>query len=366
LPGGVVVWLSVVGLDEADLIGVLELVRAVGQARGPDDFLHVVLRGVMDLVPCMVASINEVDPLGHRVEFWMEPPSFRTPDRLPEMLAELAGEHPLIRNAAETGDGSARRISDFWTQEQFHASEVYRRIYQPIGVEYQMAVTLPAPKPVVLGLALCRADKDFSERDCAALNLARPHLAQAWRNAGEQARLRGLVDAANDAHEGSGMVVLWDPPEELTPGALLTLYRFFGDPAPTSALPTRVEKWVEAQRDQLEQGGRLEVMRPLSAELGDQRCTLRYLAPQGGHPGAIMVGPQGRGPSVRSFETLGLSAREAEIVRWVTVGDSNAAIAARLHLSAGTVKKHLDNVYAKLGVGSRGALTAFVLDITVS
>jgi DNA-binding CsgD family transcriptional regulator len=162
------------------------------------------------------------------------------------------------------------------------------------------------------------------------------------------------------------MVVLWDPPEELTPGALLTLYRFFGDPAPTSALPTRVEKWVEAQRDQLEQGGRLEVMRPLSAELGDQRCTLRYLAPQGGHPGAIMVGPQGRGPSVRSFETLGLSAREAEIVRWVTVGDSNAAIAARLHLSAGTVKKHLDNVYAKLGVGSRGALTAFVLDITVS
>jgi DNA-binding CsgD family transcriptional regulator len=358
---------AAVGLGQKDFVGVLELVRAVGLASDPNDFLHVALRGVLDLVPCMVATINEVDPRADRVEFWMEPPSFHTPDGAPEILAELAGEHPLIRHAAETGDGSARRLSDFWTQEEFHASRLYALVYQPMGVEYQMAVTLPAPKPVVLGLALSRADKDFSERDCAVLNLARPHLAQAWRNAREQARLRALVDAANDAvaHEGSGMVVLWDPPEELTPGALVTLYRFFGPPPTSSVLPVRVAKWVEAQHDLFDQGERLEVIRPLSAELEGERCTLRYLAPQGGHPGAIMVGPQGRVPSGRSFEALGLSVREAEIVSWVTVGDSNAAIAARLHVSPGTVKKHLDNVYAKLGVGGRGALTAFVLDITV-
>jgi DNA-binding NarL/FixJ family response regulator len=33
-----------------------------------------------------------------------------------------------------------------------------------------------------------------------------------------------------------------------------------------------------------------------------------------------------------------------------------------LHVSAGTVKKHLDNIYSKLGVHGRGRLTAFVLD----
>ena len=82
-------------------------------------------------------------------------------------------------------------------------------------------------------------------------------------------------------------------------------------------------------------------------------------------PARSIIGAEGGRPTGRSFEALGLSAREAEIVRWVTVGDSNAAIAARLHVSAGTVKKHLDHVYAKLGVRGRGALTAFVLDITV-
>ena len=359
--------MSAVRLSQKDLVGVLELVRAVGLAPDPNEFLRIALRGVMDLVPCTVATINEIVPTADRVVFWMEPPSFRVPEGSSEMLAELAGEHPLIRHASETGDGSARRISDFWTREEFHASPLYHLVYQPMGIEYQMSITLPAPKPVVVGLALSRTDEDFSDRDCAVLNLARPHLAQAWRNAREQERLRGLVDAANDAvmQEGAGMVVLWDPPEELTPGALVTLYRFFGRPTPTSSLPARVERWVSTQRDRFERGERLEVMRPLTAELEGRRCTLRYLPPQGGHPGAIVIGPQGSQPSRGRFEALGLSAREAEIVRWVTVGDSNAAIADRLHVSTGTIKKHLDNVYAKLGVSGRGPLTAFVLDITV-
>ena len=47
----------------------------------------------------------------------------------------------------------------------------------------------------------------------------------------------------------------------------------------------------------------------------------------------------------------------------MTLGQSNPAIAEQLHVSPGTVKKHLDNVYGKLGVRGRGALTAFVLDI---
>ena len=359
--------MSMVGLDQADLIGVLDLVRVVGQARDPDEFLRATLRGVMDLVPCLVASMNEIVPIADRMVFWVEPPMFRPPDGVSQALAELAGQHPLIRHAMETGDGSAHRISDFWTQEEFHASPLYQLVYQPMGVEYQLSVTLPAPQPVVVGLALSRADRDFPERDRSVLNLARPHLAQAWRHAREQQRLRGLLDAASDAvgQEGSGMVVLWDPPEELTPGALVTLYRFFGRPSPLSPLPTRVQRWVEAQRDRLASGERLDIMRPLTAELEGRRCTLRYLPPQATHPGAIMVASQERS-SGRSFEALGLSAREAEIVQWVTVGESNAAIAARLHLSPGTVKKHLDNVYAKLGVRGRGALTAFVLDITVA
>jgi DNA-binding CsgD family transcriptional regulator len=53
-----------------------------------------------------------------------------------------------------------------------------------------------------------------------------------------------------------------------------------------------------------------------------------------------------------------LTAREGEILELVGAGLTNAAIAERLWVSPGTVKKHLENIYAKLGVGNRAAAIA--------
>jgi DNA-binding CsgD family transcriptional regulator len=53
-----------------------------------------------------------------------------------------------------------------------------------------------------------------------------------------------------------------------------------------------------------------------------------------------------------------LTPREAEILELVAAGLTNAAIAERLWISPGTVKKHLENVYAKLGVANRTAAIA--------
>jgi DNA-binding NarL/FixJ family response regulator len=55
-----------------------------------------------------------------------------------------------------------------------------------------------------------------------------------------------------------------------------------------------------------------------------------------------------------------LTAREREILELVAEGRTNAEIAERLWVSFGTVKKHLDNIYAKLGVHTRTAAAAFV------
>lgn len=43
----------------------------------------------------------------------------------------------------------------------------------------------------------------------------------------------------------------------------------------------------------------------------------------------------------------------------VARGHSNREVAAALVLSEHTVARHLSNIYAKLGVGSRAAATAF-------
>lgn len=55
-----------------------------------------------------------------------------------------------------------------------------------------------------------------------------------------------------------------------------------------------------------------------------------------------------------------LTAREREILALVDEGRTNAEIAERLWVSRGTVKKHLDNIYAKLGVHTRTAAAAVI------
>ncbi len=55
----------------------------------------------------------------------------------------------------------------------------------------------------------------------------------------------------------------------------------------------------------------------------------------------------------------GLTAREVEVLGLVAAGQSNREIAAALVISEHTVARHLQNIFAKLGVGSRTAAGAF-------
>ena len=57
-----------------------------------------------------------------------------------------------------------------------------------------------------------------------------------------------------------------------------------------------------------------------------------------------------------------LSPREQEIARMVASGYPNKTIAAVLDISSWTVGTHLRRVFAKLGVGSRAAMVARLLE----
>ena len=58
----------------------------------------------------------------------------------------------------------------------------------------------------------------------------------------------------------------------------------------------------------------------------------------------------------------GLTPREAEVLRLVASGHSNARIAAELVLSEKTVARHLSNIFTKLDVGSRTAAAAYAFE----
>jgi DNA-binding NarL/FixJ family response regulator len=55
----------------------------------------------------------------------------------------------------------------------------------------------------------------------------------------------------------------------------------------------------------------------------------------------------------------GLSAREVEVLRLVASGQTNRDIARTLLISDHTVRRHLQNIFNKIGVSSRAAATAF-------
>ncbi len=60
--------------------------------------------------------------------------------------------------------------------------------------------------------------------------------------------------------------------------------------------------------------------------------------------------------------THGLTERELQVLRLVAAGKSNHAIAVDLFLSDHTVRRHLQNIFRKVGVSSRAAATAFAFE----
>jgi ATP/maltotriose-dependent transcriptional regulator MalT len=58
----------------------------------------------------------------------------------------------------------------------------------------------------------------------------------------------------------------------------------------------------------------------------------------------------------------GITAREAEVLRLVATGKTNRDIAVELVISEHTVARHLQKIYAKVGVSTRSAATAFAFE----
>jgi len=63
---------------------------------------------------------------------------------------------------------------------------------------------------------------------------------------------------------------------------------------------------------------------------------------------------------------LGLTARATETLLWLAQGKTNPDIAAILGITESTVKKHVQEIFEKLGVETRGAATVRALEVLSS
>jgi two-component system, NarL family, nitrate/nitrite response regulator NarL len=63
--------------------------------------------------------------------------------------------------------------------------------------------------------------------------------------------------------------------------------------------------------------------------------------------------------SAEQENTFGLTPRELDIIAEILAGSTNKDIAAKLSISPETVKRHLSNIYDKLGVSNRLELALY-------
>lgn len=84
-------------------------------------------------------------------------------------------------------------------------------------------------------------------------------------------------------------------------------------------------------------------------------------------PGELLVRLVPSNPGAdceRLRQRHGLTPREAEVLRWISFGKSNADISEVLSISPRTVQKHLERIFEKLGVESRAAAAAIAIRVT--
>jgi DNA-binding CsgD family transcriptional regulator len=159
---------------------VLALVADVHGLLDLDELRHGLLDALNRALPSEYVSLNDVGPDAESFAVIMRPVMSA---EWVQRFARLAHENPLLRRYVATQDGRAYRFSDVVSRDELHALAIYRDFYAPLGVEHQMAFTLPHASGRILGVALSRTRHDYSDAERDMVNLARPFLIQAYQNA---------------------------------------------------------------------------------------------------------------------------------------------------------------------------------------
>lgn len=277
---------------------------------------------------------------------------------------------PFIPHYAAHPNSAATRTFDLMTPSAWRNSGIFNEALSFLNIGEQLGCEVPSGPQMVRGFLLNRLKSGFQSRDVRVLELLRPHIASAsaiaeqWRRSDTGApgpRRRASI------HLDAGGRVTLHSPEAV---ALLVAHcgPFSG------ALPQRVGQWADQE---VRQYGRSDLW-------ATPRTALRIAGPHSVITSRLTTGPAGRFhiilveeirngsksaalPSVPRSELdaiadLGLTRREAEVLRWVAEGKTNGETAIILGLSPATVKTHLERIYGKLGVEGRHAASRLVFE----
>lgn len=355
-------------LTHREMQTLLNGVAALHTDHDPASLPSRIFSAVKCVAAAEIVAVDWFHPRGWWLQkSWLEPAGSITPDEL-QIFGRYAPEHPLYQEFLRTGLSVPRKISDFATTRQFRRLGIYNEFYSKVGVDRQLSKGLAISSTLTLLIALSRSRKDFTESNRRLLAALEPHLLAAHHNAEAFAQVQLLLAQLQTAIEESGsavVIVSLDGRVRLMSGqagALCTKY-FAPSRGHASDLPEELARWLRhhAQKAPPAEDAAPPVP-PLEVVRGDSRLRVRLLTNKAAEQHVLLLEEEYIVIPERLLETLGLTRREAEVLRWVAQGKTNPETAELCYISVRTVQKHLEHIYQKLGVESRTAAARQALE----
>jgi DNA-binding CsgD family transcriptional regulator len=297
---------------------------------------------------------------------------FFTPE-LTAVVEQHYRQHPIVEHMEQTFHG-AYKISDFVSQQEFYRLEgLYQQYLGPFGIEDQMTLFLPPDSSIssahlaptnetLVGFALNRSERSFSERDRLILNLLRPHLFQAYSNAQKYHQLQQNLAEIQQSLDHLGVIVIDTEGQVLSvaPQAIIWLEAYFSKSTCLHQLPDHLWTWVKYQVVGRKNTDLTPTCLPLRVQQADRELTIRLVI-EASQASYLLLLEEQTLSSFNSLELLGLSQRETEVLSLLIQGKDNKSISIKMNIQIGTTRKHLENIYLKLGVQSRTEAIASAL-----
>jgi DNA-binding NarL/FixJ family response regulator len=160
---------------------------------------------------------------------------------------------------------------------------------------------------------------------------------------------------------GRGTILWYTPQAGRLLGDVLLRPAVTGSDVGEIALPSGIVPWI----GNLERAGHLSAATSSFAlDAGERKLSLSYLGKIGPDEHLLrLIDAKVSQDDKLLREALGLTAREAEVLVWIARGKSNRNISEILGISSRTVDKHLEQLYAKLGVENRASAAALAVRV---
>lgn len=334
-------------MEHLDIGDASALLAFVSELKDVDDALPFsprVLRRLRELIPCDDVTYSELDPRRRRsrLQVWTDGDADGVDTGAGDGEAfdafwRLRSTHPVCGYRQATGNWTEPlKASDFVTLDGFRRTAIYDALYRD-ELDHWLDFGLPAePDRTRVFIFVRRGGADFGERDRLVATLVRPHLEARARDVETAARATAALAAVEDRSDSEARLVVLCAAsgviEFAAPAARALLKRYLG--VDNGRLPPA-----------------LLSRRQFALEDGDGKLTVR-IARTGGLRLVLL--------EERNLRLGRLTQREREVLDLVAAGRTNVEIASMLELASGTIAKHLEHVYEKLGVRTRTAAAAMV------